>query len=89
MITKTMSAVVAVAALGFASTAFAQGVTVNADRTVSSYEQAAPAAYARAQANDLRAAGPRYEYSPSGAQGHYPTSDQTHWYERAPIDFNS
>jgi len=89
MITKTMSAFVAVAALGFASTAFAQGVTANADRTVSSYEQAAPAVYARAQADDLRATGPRYEYSQSGVQGHYPTSDQTHWYERAPIDFNS
>jgi hypothetical protein len=93
MITKTKAALAAVLVLGSASTAFAVNVTANADRAPSGYYvQAAPASdvYARAQANEVRAAGPRYEYSPRAFEGRYPTtSDQQHWLERAPIDFNS
>ena len=92
MITKTKAALAAVLVLGSASTAFAVNVTANADRAPSNYYVQAPASdvYARAQASEVRAAGPRYEYSPRAFEGHYPTtSDQQHWFERAPIDFNS
>jgi hypothetical protein len=89
MTTIRKSALVAALILGSASTAFAANVTANADRAVSSYEQAVPNAYARAPLNDGRAFALQYEYT-GGAQGQYPLpAEQQHWYERAPIDFNS
>lgn len=88
MITMKKSALIAALVLGSASTAFAANVTANADRVVSGYEQAAPAAYARAQLNDGRTFALQYEYTGAQGQNLLP-AEQQHWFERAPIDFNS
>ena len=90
MITKTKAALAAALVFGSASTAFAVDVTAGADRARSSYyQQTAPEAYARAELYEGRSVAVQREY-PNGVQYQFPVnSDQKHWLERSPIDFNS
>ena len=88
MITKTKTALVAALILGSASTAFALDGAANADRATSTYLQGTSAPYARAELYEGRAVGVQRDYQ-NGIQYQPVNSDQQHWYERAPIDFNS
>ena len=88
MITKTKIALVAALVLASASTAFAVDVTRNADRDrgFTTYQESAPAQQPRGQAITR----PVDRRPQRGRRVQYPVpSDQKHWIERSPIDFNS
>ena len=89
MITKIQTALVAALVIGSASTAFAAEVTANADRDrgFQSYQQTAVAPQPR---GELIARAQLIEGRNVGVEVQYPVpSDQKHWIERSPIDFNS
>jgi hypothetical protein len=88
MITKTKIALVAALVLSSAPAALAANVYGNADRDrgFTTYQQTAPA-QPRGQLIESRNL---IEGRNVGVGVQYPVpSDQQHWYERAPIDFNS
>jgi hypothetical protein len=92
MITKTKTALVAALILGSASTVFAADFGANADRVGSSYygQPVAADVYARAPLTEGRAVAAQYDYRFDGSLQARPLqSEQQHWFERAPIDFNS
>ena len=85
MIAKAKTTLVAALVLSSASAAYAVDVTANADRDrgLTTYpQQTAPVAQPRGQ---LLLEGRNVGVQAPNAI----PSDQQHWYERAPIDFNS